>query len=322
MSIWIDPAAPLEPLDRYAPLVGDVDAFLAATDRPLPRVIWANPLRDDPAAIAASVMRRCPDAVPVPWRPHTWRLPPDARPGTWPRFVVGDLHGQEEAAILAADLLDAQPGETILDMCAAPGGKSAIIGTAMRNQGTLIANDRKAGRLSSLRRTLERLGVTCAGVSHSDGVRLPQITRGEVTGYDRIMVDAPCTCEGTSRKADGHRGGTSPRYRNTAVQIQVSLLRRAITLVKPGGRIVYATCTYAPEENEAVIDAASIAGEFRVCPIPPIDGLHMAPGVTAWQGREYRADVRHAARLWPHHNDTGGFFAAILERAPAGGVTP
>ncbi|MGK0362244.1 MAG: 16S rRNA C967 or C1407 C5-methylase (RsmB/RsmF family) [Bradymonadia bacterium] len=310
MSIWIDPAAPLQPLDRYAPLVGDVDAFLAATDRPLPRVIWANPLRDDLDAIAASVLRRCPEAVAVPWRPYTWRLPPQARPGIWPRFIVGDLHGQEEAAILAAELLDAQPGETILDMCAAPGGKSAIIATAMRNQGTLIANDRKASRLASLRRTLERLGITCAGVSRSDGVRLQEVEGG----YDRIMVDAPCTCEGTSRKADGHRGGTSPRYRNTAAQIQVSLLRHAVKLVKPGGRIVYATCTYAPEENEAVIDSATIAGEFVVCPIPPIAGVHLAPGVTEWNGRSYRDDVRHAARLWPHQNDTGGFFAAVLER--------
>lgn len=309
MSEWIDPNAPLQPLSRYAPIVDDLDGFLAAAERPLPRVIWANPLRDVDA-IAEAVRRRCPDAVPVPWRPYTWRLPHDARPGLWPRYIIGDLHGQEEAAILAADLLDAQPGERILDMCAAPGGKSAIIATTMGNQGTLICNDRKAGRLSSLRRTLQRLGVSCAAVTHLDGARIPPAE----DGYDRIMVDAPCTCEGTSRKADGHRGGTSPRYRDTVAQIQTSLLRKALQLVKPGGRIVYATCTYAPEENEAVVQAAEVAGAFRICPLPAIDGLDLAPGVTAWNGRSFRPDMQHCARLWPHRNDTGGFFVAILER--------
>lgn len=311
MSQWIDPSAPLQPLSRYAPIVDDLDAFLAATERPLPRVIWANPLRDDADAIAASVRRRCPEAVPVPWRALTWRLPPAARPGSWPRFVIGDLHGQEEAAILAADLLDAQPGERILDMCAAPGGKSAVIATAMGNRGTLVANDRKAGRLSSLRRTLERLGVTCSAVVHADGVHLPPVAGG----YDRIMVDAPCTCEGTSRKVDGHRGGTSPRYRDTVAQIQTSLLRRALQLVRPGGRVVYATCTYAPEENEAVVEAATVAGDFRILPPPALPGLRLASGVPAWAGRTFRPDMVHCARLWPHHNDTGGFFVAILERA-------
>lgn len=310
MSQWIDPAAPLQPLSRYAPIVDDLDAFLEATDRPLPRVIWANPLRGDLDAIAASVLRRCPQAEPVPWRPYTWRLPADSRPGSWPRFVIGDLHGQEEAAILAADLLDAQPGERILDMCAAPGGKSAVIATAMRNQGTLIANDRKAGRLSSLRRTLERLGVTCAAVTHLDGSRIGPIDGG----FDRIMVDAPCTCEGTSRKPDGHRGGTSPRYRDTAAQIQTSLLRQALRLVRPGGRVVYATCTYAPEENEAVVEAAGVAGTFRIVPPPALPALTLAPGITAWNGRRFRDDMRHCARLWPHQNNTGGFFVAILER--------
>lgn len=310
MSQWIDPAAPLEPLSRYAPIVDDLDAFLAATERPLPRVIWANPLRPDLDGIAAAVLRRCPEARAVPWRPYTWRLPAEARPGSWPRFVIGDLHGQEEAAILAADLLDAQPGERILDMCAAPGGKSAVIACAMGDRGTLIANDRKAGRLSSLRRTLERLGISCAAVTHLDGSRMAP----PKTGYDRIMVDAPCTCEGTSRKPEGHRGGTSPRYRDTVAQIQTSLLRRALQLVRPGGRIVYATCTYAPEENEGVVQAAELAGQFRILPPPALPGLQTAPGVTRWGERRFRADMVNCVRLWPHQNDTGGFFVAVLER--------
>ncbi len=299
----------LEHLRRYAPLVDDVEALVEAARAPLPRVVWANPLRDVDAGREA-VLRAHPEAVPLAWLDDAWRLPSDARPGTLLAHMLGQLHGQEEAAIFAGDALGACPGERVLDLCAAPGGKSARLAVAMQDRGTLVANDRRLARLTALRRTLERLGVTCAVVTHANGLRL----RGVVpeASFDRVMVDAPCTCEGTTRKSGAAEPATG--YRASIIQVQTALLRRAIQLTRPGGTIVYATCTYAPEENEAVLDAAPREGEVVVEPFRVPAGLDLGPGVPAWAGQTYREDVAHAVRFWPHLNDTGGFFVARLRR--------
>ncbi len=295
-------------LRRYAPLVDDLDAFLAAAATPLPRVVWANPLADVERAREA-VARECPRAVPLGWLPDAWRLPADARPGTWLEFLLGHLHSQEEPAILAGDVCGARPGERVLDLCAAPGGKSARLAVAMGDRGTLVVNDRRLDRVTALRRTLERLRVTCAVVTRADGMRLGGVWPD--ASFDRVMVDVPCTCEGTSRKSQPR--APVPGYRDSVVQIQTALLRRAIALTRPGGVLVYATCTYAPEENEAVLDAAPREGEVEIEPITVPAGLRVAPGVPEW-GRPFRSDVINAVRVWPHQVDTGGFFLARLRR--------
>lgn len=282
---------------------------MEAAATPLPRVVWANPLRDVDAGREA-VLRAHPEAVPLRWLADAWRLPPAARPGTWLEHLLGHLHAQEEAAIFAGDVLGARPGERILDLCAAPGGKSARLAVAMQDRGTLVANDRRLDRLNALRRTLERLGVTCAVVTRADGLRLRGLAPD--ASFDRVMVDAPCTCEGTTRKSGA--GAPSVGYRESIVQVQTGLLRRAIRLTRPGGTIVYATCTYAPEENEAVLDRAPRDGEVVVEPISVPAGLDLRPGVREWAGRTYRQDVTGAVRFWPHLNDTGGFFVARLRR--------
>lgn len=302
-------------LARYAPIVDDLEAFLRAAARPLPRVVWANPLMDA-AQGRAAVARMCPEAVPLGWVDDAWRLPPVSRPGAWLAHVLGQLHTQEEAAVFAGDALGARPGERVLDLCAAPGGKSARIAVSMDDRGTLVSNDRRLGRVTALRRTLDRLGVTCAVVTRANGLRLRGVWPD--ASFDRVMVDAPCTCEGTTRKSEG--GPPEAGYRESIVQVQTALLRRAIALTKPGGTLVYATCTYAPEENEAVLHAAPRPGEVAIEPIET--SLTLAPGVTEWDGARYREDVQHAVRFWPHQHDTGGFFVARLRRLPASSAAP
>ena len=296
-------------LRRYASLVDDLDAFVAAAQAPLPRVVWANPLRAPVAQTNARIQALVPNAEAVAWRANTWRLPPDVQPGAWLAHLLGDVCVQEEAALWAGDLVGAQPGDKVLDLCAAPGGKTAQIAVAMRDSGTLVANERKHGRLSGLRRTLDRLGVTCAAVICGDGVRI----RTMDGVFDRVLADVPCTCEGTTRKSGGRRDETAAAYRSSIVQVQKALLRAALRMTRPGGTVVYSTCTYAPEENEAVLSAIGL-DQATIEPIAPPPGLRVAPGITAWEGQTFRQDVVNAARLWPHHNDTGGFFVARLRR--------
>jgi 16S rRNA C967 or C1407 C5-methylase (RsmB/RsmF family) len=302
----------LAPLERYRPLVDDFDALRGACARPLPRVIWANPLRADPNRIAERVAANLPDAVPIGWATHAWRLPPTARVGTLAEYRLGLVHGQEEAALWAAPLLGAQPGERVLDLCAAPGNKTAQLAVAMRDNGMLVANERNWKRLDSLRHNLERLGITCAAVMCGDGLRLRW--QGEL--FDRVLADVPCSCEGTIRKTGAPRendGVIADSFRTALVSVQVGLLRRALASTRPGGTVLYSTCTFAPEENEGVLDAIDPA---LAC-VEPLDvpkGLHTTPGITRWGESTYRADAVHAARVWPHHNDTGGFFVARLRR--------
>ena len=287
----------------------DPKTFVECAQTPLPRTVWANPLKADVGETASKIEALGLDAQPIAWRSSAWRLPPDVKPGHWLMFLTGAIHAQEEAAMLAGGLMDARPGDRILDMCASPGGKTAQLAVSMENQGTLIANERSRKRLSPLRRNLDRLGVTCAAVSQYDGARFPVLEQP----FDGVLVDAPCTCEGTSRKNPSRIEAVDQRFRMSIIQVQKALLRRAIALCKPGGTVLYATCTYAPEENEGVLSAlgAELA-QIEPVTLPP--GVITRPGIAAWNGVRYRSDVVHAHRVWPHLNDTGGFFFARLRK--------
>lgn len=213
------------------------------------------------------------------------------------------------AAVVA---LDPQPGECVLDLCAAPGGKTAQIAARMP-WGTVVANDIHAHRLPSLTVTVNRMGFTQVVTWQADGRSL-----GLMPGqFDRVLVDAPCSGEGNLRRRQRGRPWQAKHGLRMAAA-QGKLLSRALDLVKPGGTVVYSTCTFAPEENEAVLDA--VMGD-RAEGVPfDIPGLVGLPGVTRWQGSTYRADVSHARRYFPHLNNTGGFFVAKLRRTAAAAI--
>lgn len=303
-------------LERYRDLVDDPQAFLAAAVRPLPRVAWANPLSISSSAAAGYIGERCPEAERVPWVANTWRLPPDAAPGKWPEFALGLLHVQEEVALRPVEVLAPAAGEAILDLCAAPGNKTAHIAAATADGARLVANDIDSRRLRPLQDNLTRLGVTSAVVTRGGGAEI-----GGEARFDRVLVDAPCTGEGTTRKAPDRRGddrdppgaGADDDAREKMRALQKGLLRRAVALTRPGGRIVYSTCTYAPEENEGVLSGID-PERAAIEPVPAVPGLHAEAAVPAWGSERYRHDVVNAARYWPHHNDTGGFFVAQLRR--------
>jgi 16S rRNA C967 or C1407 C5-methylase (RsmB/RsmF family)/NOL1/NOP2/fmu family ribosome biogenesis protein len=292
---------------RYRALVDDWPAFAEATKAPLPRALWAHPGRVTPEALAPLIQALEP--TPRGWLPGLFRLPPEARPGRHWAFWAGLFHAQEEASLLAPMLLAPRPGERVLCLCAAPGNKAAFMGARMEDRGTVVANDRDRGRLVAASATFARLGLVHLSSMHRDG-------RAMVGAFDRILVDAPCTAEGACRKNLNWRI-PAPGFRAKIAAVQGELLARAATLLRPGGRLVYSTCTFAPEENEAVLSAflEGSDGSTRIVPGPAL-GLATDPGIAAFEGRTFHPSVRHARRLWPHRNDTGGFFAAVLEKDP------
>lgn len=297
---------------RYQPLIEDWTAFQDTLLRPLPTCIWTNPLRTTPAHLAQLLAAEGIPFEPLPWYPGAFKLPPDFKPGYHWAFLAGLYHVQEAVSMLPVSLLDPQPGERILDLCAAPGNKTAQIATRMANRGTVVANDISFRRVRGLRQTIERLGLANVTVTVYDGANYPQ----GAGLFDKVLVDVPCSCEGTSRKDPTVISKSKPDLSTRRSKGQKVLLQKAVQRCQPGGRIVYATCTYAPEENELVVEA--ILREYgsqrlRVMPAR-LENFTTSPGLTAWNGQQLHPSLRQTMRIWPHQNDSGGFFIAVLEK--------
>jgi NOL1/NOP2/sun family putative RNA methylase len=306
------PEALPEFLDRYRPLIDDWQAFTDACAAPLPMALWRNPRRLGAEAFEALLREEGLQLHPLGWNPLGYRVAREQRPGAQWWYLAGLAQIQEEAAQLPVRLLDPQPGERILDLCAAPGGKSAQIAARLANTGTVVANDLRIGRIRGLRGNLERLGLANVSVTQGDGTGYPEAAGA----FDRVLVDAPCSGEGTLRKRSALAQASGPEFSLRLAAVQRALLRRAVALCRPGGRIVYSTCTFAPEENEAVVDAVlrELDGQVALSPAV-VDGLATAPGLTRWDGQGYDASLDRSLRLWPHLNDTGGFYVAVLDKA-------
>ncbi|MEM9557129.1 MAG: RsmB/NOP family class I SAM-dependent RNA methyltransferase [Acidobacteriota bacterium] len=322
----------LHQFDRYRELIDDWPAFVDACTRPLPATLWINTLRLDRDAARARLELEGVETAPLAWYARGLRVLGDGRPGKTLAYITGSCHIQEEVSMLPVALLAPRPGERLLDLCAAPGNKTVQAAVHMDDQGTIVANDLHRRRLGMVVRNLERMTLTNTVATRFDGSSLPRAV-GE---FDRVIADVPCSCEGTVRKnLEVLRRDHDDRW----VGAQIALLRKAVQRCRPGGRIVYATCTFAPEENEAVVDTVlnEHRGELRLLPTRVATSgdlssstddpageatLDLAPvfrgdpGLVEWRGRRFDPSLERALRVWPHHNDTGGFFVALLERAP------
>ncbi|MWG35619.1 RsmB/NOP family class I SAM-dependent RNA methyltransferase [Halomarina oriensis] len=302
-------------LERYDPLVDDVDAFRAACERPLPSVVRVNTVKTTVDRAMAALDADGHGYDRLDWLPELLRLDSDSPGTSWPYFH-GWLYGQEEVSALPALVCDPQPGERVLDPCAAPGSKTTQLAAMMDDTGTLVANDNNLGRLSALRSNAERCGVTNLVVTNQDArnLSLKPFTADESDEqppFDRALVDVPCSCEGTVRKNPDALDDWSVGHLEQIAGVQRDILRRAVQTTREGGTVVYSTCTFAPEENEAVLDHV-----LREEPVELVEfdvPLETRPGVTEWNGEAYAPSVERAKRVWPHLNDTGGFFCAKLE---------
>jgi len=299
----------METLERYEPLVEEFDAFREACGRSLPSVVRVNTIKSSVERAKAAL-----DEQGVGWTDREWsdtvlELDTDSPGSTWASFH-GWINGQEEVSAIPAEVLDPEPGERVWDACAAPGSKTTQLAALMDDEGLVVANDNNLGRLSALRFNTERLGVTNVAVTNQDA-RNFSLKPFNFDAFDRTLVDVPCSCEGTIRKNPTTLDDWSIDHVRSVAGVQKGILRRAVQATKAGGTVVYSTCTFAPEENEAVLD--HVLGE-EDCRLVEFDvPLDSAPGVTEWQDETYEESVRKARRFYPHHNDTGGFFCAKLE---------
>ena len=207
-------------------------------------------------------------------------------------------------------VLDAQPGELVLDACAAPGSKASQLSQAMKNKGLLVANDISGKRIAALGINMQRCGCRNVIISHMLG----QAFAKSGLQFNKILVDAPCSGTGTIRKSLKTLRMWNPGMIKRLSRIQRKVLASSWNALAPGGTLVYSTCSLEPEENEGVISWA--LQELDGCTIEPIHlSLKRSMAVQVFEGEEYDPRVQHGLRLWPQDNDTEGFFVAKLHKS-------
>ena len=278
-------------LARMQQQLGDeYDEYLRSLQRPRAVALRFNPLKGDIPVLPFV-------GEPVPWEPMGYYYDPDSRPGLHPYHEAGVYYLQEASAMASAALLEPQPGEIILDLCAAPGGKSTQIAGRMQGKGLLVSNEINQKRAKVLSRNIERLGIGNAVVTGEAPAALADRFPGF---FHRIMVDAPCSGEGMFRKEEAAITDWSEENVEMCARRQAEILDCAAVMLRPGGRLVYSTCTFAPQEDEEAVEAfLARHPEFEAEPVNAPWFQESRPGMY---------------RLWPHKLLGEGHFAAVLRK--------
>ena len=315
---------PREFAERMRRMLGDqFEAFCASYGKPAHPSLRVNTLKVPPDRLREIAPFL---GASVPWQEKGFYYPADGeiRPGKHPLHEAGAYYIQEASAMLPASLCPPVPGERVLDLCAAPGGKATQLAAALGGEGLLVANEIHPGRAAILSQNMERMGVKNAVVTNATPAEL---SKKFPAFFDKIVVDAPCSGEGMFRKEADAVTMWSPENVALCADRQAEILDEAAKMLAPDGCLVYSTCTFAPAENEgAVLAFLSRHPEFEVIPSaePAVvesreKGL-LDGGRYEWAENyeQYPAElceqVKHALRVFPHHCDGEGHFAVLLHK--------
>ncbi|MHB8065072.1 MAG: RsmF rRNA methyltransferase first C-terminal domain-containing protein [Ruminiclostridium sp.] len=246
---------------------------------------------------------------PVPWTTDGFYYQEADNPGRHPYYYAGLYYIQEPSAMLPGAAIDIMPGDKVLDLCAAPGGKTIQMAAQMKGQGLLVANDNNNDRVKSLVKNIELYGVKNAIVLNETPDKL---ANNFERYFDKILVDAPCSGEGMFRKDEAAIKSWEKYKGGKCCGMQWDILAQVDKLLKPGGSILYSTCTFSPEEDELMIEKFmnEYEGVYELLEIPKVGGIE--GGRTQWSNGKY--DFSKAARLWPHKQDGEGHFAVLIKK--------
>ncbi|GET18152.1 RNA methyltransferase [Lactobacillus agilis] len=291
---------PKDFISKYQRLLAtEAEEFLAAFDGPVEKGFRLNPLKENYQAVAYSLAKKAPHVKTGYYGEVSGRSLD---------HQAGYVYSQDLSAMYVAEVADAKPGEWILDLCAAPGGKSTQLVEAMANQGLLVANEINKKRAAILAENLERSGASNYIVLNESPQNLAK-NWGPI--FDKIVVDAPCSGEGMFRKDHQATSYWDKDYPAECAKRQKEILKSALELLKPGGKLIYSTCTFAPEEDEQIV--AWLLAEYpdlRVLPIKQYPGMDQ--GRPNWA--DGNPDLEKTIRLFPHHFKGEGHFVALLEK--------
>lgn len=245
----------------------------------------------------------------IPWTEEGYYYTEKEHPGKHPFHEAGVYYIQEPSAMAVGELTGACPGEKILDLCASPGGKTTHIAQKMRQQGLLVANEINPSRAKILSQNIERMGIRNAVVMNESPEHL---SAGFPDFFDRILVDAPCSGEGMFRKNEEARLEWTEKAPEICAERQLDILRHAAAMLRPGGRLVYSTCTFSPEEDERVIESFLRKNEeFELEDVPCCQEFDR--GREEWTAAGNK-NITKTIRLWPHKIEGEGHFIAVMRR--------
>ncbi|MBQ8586959.1 MAG: RsmB/NOP family class I SAM-dependent RNA methyltransferase [Oscillospiraceae bacterium] len=287
---------------RMLRLLGEeYEEFLASYERPRNTGLRLNPLKAAPLSLPFC-------SGTIPWEENGFYLKEGSRPGLHPYHDAGLYYLQEPSAMAPARLLSPEPGERVLDLCAAPGGKSTQLGAMLQGEGLLVCNEIHPKRARILSSNIERMGIANALVLNEHPAKLAERFPAY---FDRILVDAPCSGEGMFRKEDAAVSDWSVETVTMCAGRQKEILHSAAQMLRHGGVLVYSTCTFSPEENEGVI-----SGFLKAHPDFSVESISLPyfdRGRPEWTD-EPAPHLEHCFRLWPHKLKGEGHFAARLRR--------
>lgn len=290
---------PAEFKDKYRNLLGNDEAekMFSAMDQESKKAYRINPLKFE-KTVSYDKSESVPDI-------------PDAFygdvSGQDPEWVSGTVYSQDPSAMFPAWIANVQPGEKVLDLCAAPGGKSTALGQALKGRGLLVANEISASRVKALRENIERWGISNALITNNDSFALAKVFP---QFFDKILVDAPCSGEGMFRKNPEAIDYWSPDYVQTCQDRQKEILEQAVKMLKPGGKLIYSTCTFSPEEDEEIVSWLVENYEMEIQPITMVNSDKVSHGHSEWGNVDH---LERTLRFWPQDNLGEGQFAAILK---------
>lgn len=283
-------------MEKYKPIIDDWEVFREQSEKHPRQGLRRNPLK-----AGKEFEERLSESFEPEkssWNSKIYRVNSET-PGKSMLHWRGEYYVQEESAALPVEVLNPQPGEKVLDMCAAPGGKTTQMAAMMENKGLVVANDSSGQRMKSLHANVYRTGAKIVEAVNYDGRNIPEDEK-----FAKVLVDAPCSGEGDRFYRNFE---ASEEESEGLSRLQKNLVEKASRLVKDGGRIVYSTCTIAPEENEGVVSEVLETTDLELQDISV--SFNHQEGLESFQGEEF-GDMSGAIRVLPHHLDSGVIFVA------------
>lgn len=297
---------------RYRALLGEEYEILLSfmARRPIPS-IRVNPMKVDPDRFISLLRSKGWELSEIPWYDNGFRvLRGPERLGNTEWHQLGIYYVQEAASMIPPVVLSPKPGERVLDLAASPGSKTTQIAEMMLHSGVIVANDVSPERVDALASNVQRMGSLNVVVTMFDGRRAPDFLGREK--FDKVLLDSPCSSLGEVRRNWGALQRWSPRHVEKLSRLQHSLAKAAYETLKPGGLMVYSTCTLEPKENEWVVFKLLQMG--AVLEEPRVRGLVWRRGLRKWMDWEFGSEMERCMRIYPQDNDTIGFFVAAVRK--------
>ena len=295
--------------EYYKEFVPDFAEFQDSLKDPIPTHLRINTLKAEAGKVQNRLKERGLKLFFSYLDDPTLVLAPDIpAPGNLLEYFLGYIHPQAFTSCLAALVLNPEPESYVLDMCAAPGGKTSHMAQLMGNTGLIVANELYSSRHVALGHTLSRLGVANCVITSYQAQQFPLRTK-----FDYVLVDVPCSGEGTFRRVHSRSEYRENKQKALLPELQKNILTRGYQVLKKGGFLLYSTCTYNPEENEEVVSHLLEQSDAEILPIN-LESIAIESGIEQWRGRRYDSMLRRAARFYPHRVNSVGFFMARIRK--------